>query len=221
MPKHSDATPGIGPDEQPDKIDASQGFEPSDVREGGIVIFLVALAVLVAVIGALSYGIGKVINAHLKSEDGAPNKWTQTVDVQQLGNMPSNPELQNKVAEITQTFPTPRVQTDNGNQDIVTLHAREDILLDNYTWVDRSKGTVRIPIERAMELVAQRGLPVAPAVKTAPLMTGDAEPVVQVPLTSGFARTAYEEEQEMARELGTRDQAPSTRSGDQKIGTRD
>ncbi len=183
---------------EPEKIDSSLGYEASDVRERGIVIFLVAMTIFVVVTGALCYGVGKVINARLKSEDGAPNRWTQTVDVQQLGNMPSNPALQNKVAEITQSFPTPRVQTDDGNQDIATLHAREDILLDNYTWVDRSKGTVRIPIERAMELVAQQGLAVAPAVKTSPLMTGDSEPSVQVPLTDGFARTAYEQEQKQA-----------------------
>jgi len=180
---------------EPKKIDSSRGYEPTDVREGGIVIFLVAMTIFVVVTAVLCYGVGKVINAHLKSEDGSPNRWTRTVDVQQLGNMPSNPELQNKVAEITQTFPTPRVQTDEGNQDIATLHAREDILLDNYTWIDRSKGTVRIPIERAMELVAEQGLPVAPAVKTSPLMTGDAEPALEAPLTSGFARTAYEQEE--------------------------
>ena len=43
------------------------------------------------------------------------------------------------------------------------LHAREDLLLNNYSWVDQAQGKVRIPIERAMELIAQRGLPVAPA----------------------------------------------------------
>jgi hypothetical protein len=114
----------------------------------------------------LCYGIGKVINAHMNKEDGPNSKWTKTVDVRQLGNMPSSPELQNKVAEITQTFPTPRLQTDDGNQDVADLHAREDLLLDNYSWVDQSKGKVRIPIEQAMELIAQRGLPVAPAVQT-------------------------------------------------------
>ena len=68
------------------------------------------------------------------------------------------------MAEITQTFPTPRLLIDDGDQDVADLHAREDLLLSNYSWVDQSKGTVRIPIEQAMELIAQRGLPVAPAV---------------------------------------------------------
>jgi hypothetical protein len=102
--------------------------------------------------------------------------------------------MQNKMAEITESFPTPRVQSDDGNQDIADLHAREDLLLSNYTWVDESKGTVRIPIERAMELIAQRGLPVTPAVQTQAQMTGDSTPKVAVPLTNGFARTAYEQE---------------------------
>jgi hypothetical protein len=112
--------------------------------------------------------------------------------------MPSSPELQNKVAEITQTFPTPRLLTDDGDQDVADLHAREDLLLNNYSWVDQSKGTVRIPIEWAMQLIAQRGLPVAPAVQTQrprQLMTGESAPTITVPLTNGFARTSYEQEQ--------------------------
>ena len=89
----------------------------------------------------LSYGIGEVINApHEGRADGPNSKWTKTVDIRQLGNLPSNPEMQNKVAELTQTFPTPRVQVDNGDQDIADLHAREDLLLNNYTWIDQSKG---------------------------------------------------------------------------------
>jgi hypothetical protein len=184
----------------PEKVDTSLGYEASDVGVTGIVVFVVALLIFVAVCGVLCYGIGKVINARMNKEDGPNNKWTQTVDVRQLGNLPSSPELQNKIAEITKTFPTPRVQEDDGNQDVADLHAREDLLLSNYTWVDVSKGTVRIPIERAMELIAQRGLPVAQpgqaqASQPPKLMTGDSTPTVPVPLTNGFARTAFEQEE--------------------------
>jgi len=193
MPTHSEPNSGHEPEKH--EVDASAGFERSDVGIPGIVVFLTALAIFVAVTGLLCYGIGKVINAHMNKEDGRTAKWTKTVDVRQLGNMPSSPELQNKMAEITQTFPTPRVQTDDGNQDVANLHAREALLLDNYSWVDQSQGKVRIPIERAMELIAQRGLPVAPAVETAPPMTGDNVPTVTVPLTDGFAPTAFEQEE--------------------------
>jgi hypothetical protein len=43
-----------------------------------------------------------------------------------------------------------------------------------------------------MELIAQRGLPVATEAPAAPLMAGDTKPVIQAPLTTGFARTGYE-----------------------------
>jgi hypothetical protein len=177
---------------EPEEIDASTGYEQSDVRVTGIVVFLISLLTFVAVTGALCYGIGKIINANMDKEDGPNTKWTQTADIRQLGNLPSSPALQNKVAQLTQQFPTPRLQLDDGNQEIADLHAREDLLLDNYSWVDKSQGKVRIPIDVAIELVAQRGLPVAPQVEQAPLMTGDIKPVVAVPLTNGFARTGYE-----------------------------
>ena len=94
------------------------------------------------------------------------------------------------------------MQTDDGNQDVADLHQREDLLLDNYSWVDQSQGKVRIPIERAMEMIAQSGLPVAPAAEQAPLMAGDEKPAVTVPLTNGFARTGYEQDQAAAPEGG-------------------
>ena len=166
----------------------------------GILVFIASLGIFVAVVGVVCYGIGAQINAHLNKEDGPNSKWTKTVEIRELGNLPSNPEMQNKVAEITKGFPMPRVQVDNGDQDIADLHAREDILLDNYTWIDPSKGTVRIPIDQAMQIIAQKGLPVAPAADTPPLMTGDSKPVVTMPLTDGFARTSYEQELAAAKQ---------------------
>jgi hypothetical protein len=55
-----------------------------------------------------------------------------------------------------------------------------------------------------MELIAQRGLPVAAAsAPSEPLMAGDTKPVVQMPLTDGFARTAFEQEESSpAKESG-------------------
>jgi len=126
--------------------------------------------------------------------------------VRPLGNMASNPEMQNKMAEMTQNYPAPRVQTDDGNQDVADLHLREDLLLNNYSWADQSQGKVRIPIERAMELLAARGLPVATAAEQSPLMTGDKKPVMALPLTNGFARTGYELDQAAAVARGRMEQ---------------
>ena len=195
MPMHNDHTPHGHKHEE---IDTSVGYEQSDVKITGILVFLVAMGIFVVVTAVTCYGIGKVFNAYMNREDGPNSKWTQTVDVRQLGNLPSSPEMQNKIAEMTKTFPTPRVQLDDGNQDIADLHARENLLLNNYTWIDQSKGTMRIPVERAMEIIARSGLPVAPAAQTQPLMTGDSRPTVTMPLTDGFAPTSYEQAQAAA-----------------------
>ncbi len=193
MPTHNQPDPGHEPENH--DVDASAGYERSDASVTGIAVFMISLLIFVAVVGMLCYGIGAWFNARMNREDGPNSKWTKTVDVRQLGNLPSSPELQNKIAEITQTFPTPRLLTDDGDQDVADLHAREDLLLSNYSWIDQSKGTVRIPIEQAMQLIAQRGLQVAPAVNTQAPMTGDFTPTVPLPLTDGFARTSYEQEQ--------------------------
>jgi hypothetical protein len=56
--------------------------------------------------------------------------------------------------------PAPRLQV-QPQLDMRQLRAEEDSRLNNYSWIDRQNGIVRIPIERAMDLIAQRGLPVA------------------------------------------------------------
>lgn len=58
--------------------------------------------------------------------------------------------------------PDPRLQIDPV-LDLTTFRAQEDARLHGYAWVDKNAGIVRIPIERAMELIAERGVPRAPA----------------------------------------------------------
>jgi hypothetical protein len=193
-------------DHSPEEIDRSKGYEATDVRISGVVVFIIALSIFAVVTAVLAYGVGKVLDARMNKEDGPLSRWAHPVDVRPLGNMASNPEMQSKMAEMTQSFPAPRLLTDDGNQDVADLHLREDLLLENYSWVDSSQGKVRIPIERAMELLAARGLPVAPAVEQAPLMTGDKKPVVAVPLTNGFALTGYELDQAAAVARGRTEQ---------------
>jgi hypothetical protein len=58
--------------------------------------------------------------------------------------------------------PQPRLQS-SPRADLREMRAEEDAILHSYGWVDEQAGVVRIPIERAMELLAERGLPVRPA----------------------------------------------------------
>jgi hypothetical protein len=60
------------------------------------------------------------------------------------------------------TFPEPRLE-ENERTELRSYSVDEERKLATYDWVDKDKGIVRIPIERAMELIVQRGLPVRPA----------------------------------------------------------
>jgi hypothetical protein len=59
---------------------------------------------------------------------------------------------------MLERFPAPHLQL-SPHDDLVAWRAREDAELTSYAWVDRSNSIVRIPIDRAIELIAQRGLP--------------------------------------------------------------
>jgi hypothetical protein len=54
--------------------------------------------------------------------------------------------------------PEPRLQV-TPRRDLQDMRAEEDALLETYGWVDRSAGVVRIPVEEAIQRLAQRGLP--------------------------------------------------------------
>ena len=179
----------------------SPGYETTDVNVGGVVVFLAGLAGFLIVFFVFCFVMGKVINSAFVKEDGPPTKWTATTTSKfanpngnKRENLASAAEMQQReLRQVTANFPSPRLQMDDGNQEVADLHAREDLLLEHYSTSPSEGGTIRIPIERAMELIAQRGLPVAQGNGVAaPAMTGDAHEQVTAPLTSGFARTGYE-----------------------------
>jgi hypothetical protein len=70
-----------------------------------------------------------------------------------------------KAAQVPVTFypaenapPEPRLEA-NPLQDLQALHDKEDALLKRYRWIDKPKGIVQIPVDRAMVVLAERGLP--------------------------------------------------------------
>lgn len=54
--------------------------------------------------------------------------------------------------------PGPRLQTSPAH-DFQQSRAEEDKRLNTYYWIDKHKGTVHIPIDRAMEKIVRTGLP--------------------------------------------------------------
>ncbi len=58
----------------------------------------------------------------------------------------------------TSGFKEPALQIDPV-ADLNAYKARQNELLNSYGWVDKGAGIAHIPIERAIELTAQQGLP--------------------------------------------------------------
>lgn len=59
-------------------------------------------------------------------------------------------------------MPPPPLLQEHPGGEFGTYIANEQKLLTTYGWVDRKSGVVRIPIDRAMDLVLQKGLPTRP-----------------------------------------------------------
>jgi hypothetical protein len=186
------------------------GYEVEDVSVGGIVTFLAGLSGFVLIFFFVCFAMGKGINYLLVQHDGPKDKWHSsevtlgaTPRGEKREDLTSNATMeQRELQQMTQVFPTPRLETDDGNQDLADLHAREDLLLNYYSSsADLPAGTIRIPIDQAMKLVVERGLPQATATQAkSTLMAGEHAPTVAAPLTNGFARTGYELETIEARE---------------------
>jgi hypothetical protein len=185
------------------------GYETQDVSVRGIITFLAGLSGFVIIFFFFCFAMGKAINYGLAKHDGPQDKWHSdgmkmgSPDGTKREDLTSNATMQQReLQQMTQTFPTPRLEIDDGDQDLADLHAREDLLLENYSSsADLPAGTIRIPIDQAMKLVVQRGLPKATATAAAAtLMAGEYAPTVAAPLTNGFARTGYELDTIEARE---------------------
>jgi hypothetical protein len=58
----------------------------------------------------------------------------------------------------SQTPPAPRLQTRPAN-DLARMRAAEDRALSGYRWIDKKLGVVQLPIDRAMDLLLEQGLP--------------------------------------------------------------
>ncbi|MEO6983179.1 MAG: hypothetical protein ABI072_08695 [Edaphobacter sp.] len=178
----------------------SPGYETTDANVKGVAVFLAGLFGSVLIFFVFAFVLGRSINSALEAHDGPPNRWNRLTvfsGAEKMGkrqDLASSAEMQQRqLQEMVNTFPSPRLDIDDGEQATADLHAREDLLLDHYSVSARENGLIRIPIERAMEIIAQRGLPVsAPVANSTPLLTGDAKPEIEAPLTTGFARTGYE-----------------------------
>src|ERR1044072_6882915 len=120
------------------------GHEEKDVNYIAITTFGIALTIIVIVSVFVLWGLFHYFVGSDEKSYGASAPLSQA-------------EM-----KIVKQPPQPRLQQ-SPPADLRDMRAAEDQLLHHYSWVDRDKGVVRIPIERAMEILAGRGLKSRPA----------------------------------------------------------
>ncbi|HKV03930.1 MAG TPA: hypothetical protein VJO53_02360 [Candidatus Acidoferrales bacterium] len=69
--------------------------------------------------------------------------------------------------------PSPRLQT-QPHQELQDYCAEQQQEVGTYGWVDQQSGVVRIPVDRAMDLILARGLPARPSTGAASAETAGA-----------------------------------------------
>jgi hypothetical protein len=116
---------------------ASPGYETRDANVRGVFAFLVFLALVLVFTALLCWGLFKYFSAG----QGNPVPASPFAGTRQL---PSGPQLQV-----------------NPRKDLLRFRAEQEQSLESYSWENREDGTVRVPIERAMELLLKKGLPAA------------------------------------------------------------
>jgi hypothetical protein len=133
------------------------GFEHQDLSARAVFAFLIGLALAGVLVYFVIWGIYHSLDAYQRGHQPPQSPLVKPAETDTRIVSPD---------EVTK-FPQPRLEG-NERLEINDFRLKEEQTLNSYGWVDEKAGVVRIPIERAMELVVQRGLPTTPRVGTAP-----------------------------------------------------
>ena len=140
------------------------GFEPRDLSPGGLYGFFAALAVATGIVFAIMLGVYHFMDSYEKSHQPPLSPLAQTEADTRESDAPA------VAKQMEKTFPQPRLETSEPTE-IRDFRLREEQQLHSYGWVDQSAGSVHIPIDQAMQLIAERGLPTTPRTGTVPPST--------------------------------------------------
>jgi len=148
-------------------------YDRSDLSARGILVFLAGLLVagifVEVVLGGMFHFLArspffaKGNPSPMVIEQKTPPLKAEGADFENAHNI--NPEI----------FPQPRLQTDDVRDMNDLLESEHKILYPGHPFADQN-GTVHLPINEAMKLVAERGLQVKPAGEAVPAAAKAAVP---------------------------------------------
>lgn len=128
-------------------------YERRDLSARGVLLFLLALAVTAVFAHLIIWGMFRSLGHRQITPQAAATAIATPVNTLPKGD----PAV---------AFPAPQLQPDPV-ADLNKFRARENQILGSYGVVDKDRGIVRIPIDRAMQLLVERGLPTRPPASAA------------------------------------------------------
>jgi hypothetical protein len=137
-------------DPHPANPAGNDGYERSDIGIAGVLYFLGGLLVA----GVIVYFVVDGLYSYLDKRSAAQQAPVSPLVTNAPADTRHIPTNYPKTA-----FPDPRLEDDERGQ-LNDIRLKEEQTLSTYDYIDKNTGTIRIPIDRAMDLIAQRGLPV-------------------------------------------------------------
>ncbi len=140
-----------------EKTTGHGSYERQDLQASGVLYFFLGLAVVTLLCIFALRGLFAYLDHRARALETPVSPLVTSVPTDTRHIAPGYPQG---------AFPNPKLEEDERGQ-LNGIITGEDKELYSYGWVDEKAGIVHIPIERAMELIAQRGLPVRPQEATA------------------------------------------------------
>lgn len=133
-------------------------FEHEDLSTRGIFAFMIGLAISGVVIYFIITGMYTFLDKYEKSQMTAASPLVKADD---SGRIASRAVTTADVEKAFKENGAPMLEG-NEREQLHKFLLDQEKQLNSYGWVDEKTGVAHIPIERAMQLTAQRGLPARP-----------------------------------------------------------
>ncbi len=138
---HKSHPAGNGP------IHENVAFDSRDVSSRSVLKFLVSLGITIAAALLVCWGVFRLTESRITRLEAPPTPVRQGIGSQ----LPPEPRLQGVPGHAA-----------DPQQDLRDKVARDRADLDELRWVDEKTGIAQIPIDDAMKIIAEKGLPVQP-----------------------------------------------------------
>ena len=148
-------------DIHPGKSNGHTDFERRDIGADGVLYFMAGLAVAAVIIHFVIAGMYRYLEHHAEAQQRAISPLV-TNTVRDTRTLPPQFKTDREGADyekyLQKNFPEPQLEIDE-RTELNKVRLSEEDRLSTYDYIDKDAGTVRIPIDRAMDLLVQRGLP--------------------------------------------------------------